>query len=212
MHCRGNHPSCIRCASPEPTRMQYGNKPMTNLAKNTFAQTSRLSALWDDLLSDPVPPRPVTRRGGREPVSPPLPRDLEHTEHPSAPGTYGPDDFPDAARPVTRMWKNSLGTIWQTLLEPVPLSMDPADSEPEVVSEMSIEAAHEEALALISPFRWNPKPAWTNTPIPQRPPLSNAPAPHHAVTRPKIPLRPLHKRPFYKRFFFYLQHWLNKPK
>ena len=177
----------------------------TNIVRNTFKKTSRLAELWADLLSDPVPPRPAARLEGRDPGR----------EHPSLPGSYAPDRFPDAASPVTRIWKNSLEMAWHTLIElenpePGPLSMGQANSEPDALSDTSIEAAHEEALALISPFRWDPRPAWTNTPVQHGPPLSNAAVP--PVTRPKIPLRPLHKRPFYKRFFFYLHHWLSKPK
>jgi hypothetical protein len=168
---------------------------MTNTARNTFKQTSRLAELWDELRSDPVPPRPPARLAGRDPAS-------------------SPSDLEGPPLPVTRSWRNSLGKVWQTLMElentePDPLSIDPANSEH---AEMSIEAAHEEALALMSPFRWDPKPAWTSAPLPQRPPLSSTAMPHRAVTRPRIPLRPLHKRPFYKRFFFYLQHWLSNPK
>lgn len=192
---------------------------MTNTVKNTLKQTSRLSQLWDDLLSDPVAPRPAAKERmttAARFVSPPFAPDLKR---PSLPGDYKRDSFTrtDATRPVNSIWRNSLERVFHTLTEmensePTPLSIDKANSEPEALSDLSIETAHEEVLALISPFRWDPKPAWINAPIQHKHPVSNAAVPHRSVTRPKIPLRPLHKQPFYKRFFFYLHPWLSRPK
>jgi hypothetical protein len=161
--------------------------------KNTLKQTSRLSKLWDDLLSDPVPPRP------------------------SLPGNYEPDHFSDATKPGHSLWKNSLETFFHTLIEletaePSRLSIEQPNSEREVFSDISLETAHEKSLSMISPFRWEPKPAWINAPLQQKPPISNPAVPQRSAARPKIPLRPLHKQPFYKRFFFYLRRWLSRPK
>jgi hypothetical protein len=190
--------------------------------KNTLKQTSRLSELWDDLLSDPVSPRPVAKEkmttAARLEVSYPVsPLFAPALKRPSLPGNYEPDRFPHAAKPVNSSWRNSLEGLFHNLIEletaePSPLSMERANSESEAISDLSIETAHEESLALISSFRWEPKPAWVNAPIQQKPPLPNAAVPQRSAARPKIPLRPLHKQPFYKRFFFYLRRWLSRPK
>jgi hypothetical protein len=89
-------------------------------------------------------------------------------------------------------------------------SADQASAERETVSEMSIEEAHEESLSISSPFRWEPKPAWVNAPVPSTAPLSSLVDPRRFAAMPKIPLRPLHKQPFYSRFFFYLRHWRSR--
>ena len=190
---------------------------MPDTVKNTLRQTSRLSELWNDLLSDPVAPRPPAKESMSIAAS--LEVGYPDLKRTSLLSHYEPDCFTptEATKPVNSIWRNSLEGLFHNLIvlesaEPSPLSTDKANSESETFSDMSIEAAHEEVLSLISPFRWEPKPAWINAPIQHRPPLSNAAAPQRSAVRPKIPLRPLHKQPFYKRFFFYLHRWLSRPK
>lgn len=73
-------------------------------------------------------------------------------------------------------------------------------------------AAHEASLALSNPFHWEPKPSWTAAPARSNHQFSNAVHPQRFAQRPKIPMRPLHKQPFYQRFFFYLRCWLSRLK
>jgi hypothetical protein len=113
---------------------------------------------------------------------------------------------------VSRNWRVDLAKLFHNLLEEVASprpSADEAISEGEVFSDISLQVAHEEILAWSSPFRWEPKPAWINAPGQSNPPFSNMTDPRSFAPRPKIPIRPLHKQPFYKRIFFYLRRWLS---
>jgi len=118
---------------------------------------------------------------------------------------------------VIRRWRADLTTLFHSLLERVEAESpspapDEAISQGEVFSELSVEAAHEAALSLSSPFHWEPKPAWINVPVQSNPPFAKITDPQRFAPRPKIPLRPLHKQPFYRRFFFYLRRWLSRPR
>ena len=64
-------------------------------------------------------------------------------------------------------------------------------------------------VSIASPFRWEPKHAWINSISRSNPVFSNTAHPRLFLARPKIPIRPLHKQPFYRRFFFYLRRWLS---
>lgn len=197
---------------------------MADTVKNTLKQTSRLSKLWDDLRDDPVSPRPLANESRTAsahlemgyPVSAPFAADLKH---PSLVSHYEPERFTatDTAKPVTSIWRNSLEGLFHALValepaEPSPLSIGTADPEPEAPADMPVETAPEELLSVSSPFRWEPKPAWIYAPTPQKPPFPNPAAPPRFADRPRIPLRPLHKQPFYKRLFFYVHRWLTTPK
>jgi hypothetical protein len=119
----------------------------------------------------------------------------------------------DNPKPVSRSRRVDLAKLFHNLLQDVESprpSADEAISEGEVFSAMSLKAAHEEILSWSSPFRWEPKPAWINAPVQSNPPFSNMTDPRCFAPRPKIPIRPLHKQPFYKRFFFYLRRWLSR--
>ena len=119
----------------------------------------------------------------------------------------------DIPQPVSRRWRVDLAKLFHNLFEnaasPLPSAAE-AISAGEVFSDMSLKAAHEEILSLSSPFRWEPKPAWVNAPVQSNPPFSNMTDPRGFLPRPKIPIRPLHKQPFYRRFFFYLRRWLSR--
>jgi hypothetical protein len=55
-----------------------------------------------------------------------------------------------------------------------------------------------------------PKPAWIKASAQINPPVVGAGETRRLVHKPKIPLRPLHKQPFYRRIFFYLRNWLSR--
>jgi hypothetical protein len=112
-------------------------------------------------------------------------------------------------------WKVDLTTLFHSLLEPQVLESPTPSAGEEIFEgkafpEPSLDAAHEASLAVTSPFHWEPKPAWVNRPGHFTPAFVNPADPQRFVPRPKIPLRPLHKQPFYRRFFFYLRHWLDR--
>jgi hypothetical protein len=111
-------------------------------------------------------------------------------------------------------WQGSLenlfrGAVEVTDPEPASIALEEPAVEPATTSDMTIAAAHEETLSFSSPFRWEPKPAWISAVNPPAPPASHLIDPRHFVARSKIPARPLHKQPFYRRFFFYLRRWLS---
>ena len=204
----------------------------------TPKRNDRLAQLWDDLLADPVAPQPATKQGRKVDArfesnyvaSPSLSPGwelpsllsvpeigvmersyvvLEEAER-MEPALFTGTDQPE---PVSRSWRAELAKLFHYLLEDVESTQPSADeaiSEGEVVSDMSLEAAHKEILSLSSPFRWEPKPAWINAPVQSNPPFTNMTDPRLFAPRPKIPLRPLHKQPFYRRFFFYLRRWLSR--
>ena len=130
-----------------------------------------------------------------------------------------PDRFPPAPvnppKPVRPTWRDSLQTFFSTLVEPV--NTDPAlllleveNSDSEAPASMTLKTAHEESLSFSSPFRWEPKPAWINTPVQSSPRSPGVTDVQRLAFRPKIPLRPLHKQRFYRRLFFYLRGWLSR--
>jgi hypothetical protein len=55
-----------------------------------------------------------------------------------------------------------------------------------------------------------PKPAWTKASAQINPPSVGTGETRRLLYKPKIPLRPLHKQPFYRRIFFYLRNWLSR--
>ena len=121
----------------------------------------------------------------------------------------------DAAEPVSTPWRDTLDTLLHGLEklvngEPSALSMEEANTETEASSDPSLEAASQESGSIASPFRWEPKPAWINAPSPSKPPFPRAANTGPRVYIPKIPMRPLHKQPIYRRVFFYLRGWLSR--
>ena len=211
---------------------------MPDAILTTPKRSDRLAQLWDDLLADPVAPHPAAKPGRTVDArfernyvaSLPLASDWERPSISSVPEirlmerSYTvleeaermepvPFTGTDKPEPVSRSWRVDLAKLFHFLLEDIASprpSADEAISEGEVFSDMSLKAAHEEVLALSSPFRWEPKPAWINAPVQSNPPFSNMTDPRCFAPRPKIPIRPLHKQPFYRRFFFYLRRWLSR--
>jgi hypothetical protein len=179
------------------------------MAATYFTSTKRddrLAQLWQELLADPVPLQPAAEM--RRPLGEPV-----------GVGQHEPVSLMAAAdaRPVSRGWRVDLAKLFHSLLEPevaeppFPSAVG-AISEAEAFPEMSIEAAHEASLSYSTPFRWEPKPDWINPPARPVPPFSSTTDVRRFAPWPKIPLRPLHKQPFYKRFFFYLHRWLSRQK
>ena len=128
-----------------------------------------------------------------------------------------PDPFPpaDAAEPVREDWRDSFDRLLHGVeelanTEPPVSSAEETTFEREAFPDVAIEAAHEESLSFASPFRWDPKPAWVDVPIPPKHPGPETEAARRLVYRPKIPIRPLHKQPMYRRLFFYLRGWLSR--
>jgi hypothetical protein len=119
----------------------------------------------------------------------------------------------DTADPASAPWRESLDRLLHSLveLESTAVSSPPVEevASPEV-SDLSMEAAHEEALSFSSPFHWEPKPAWIRAPAPPKRSASETVDVRRLVYIPKIPIRPLHKQPFYRRIFFYLRGWLSR--
>ena len=171
--------------------------PMAATFFTSPKSNDRLAQLWEELRADPVPPHPAGKgwvTAGR--------RFEMNTELVPFIGTDKPE-------PVSRRWKADLVKLFHSLLETVDVD---SPSPEEASSESSLEAAHEAALSLHSPFHWEPKPAWVSAPVPSNPPFAKITDPRRFAPRPKIPLRPLHKQPFYRRLFFYLRRWLNRPR
>ena len=221
-------------------------KPMQETIHTTRQQTTRLSRLWNDLLSDPVAPHPIAKQK----MAVRVPLEVEYAHSP----LFAPDpevpvllNLPETSlsansyataeeepgEPVlltnevlarlmaadetatTRpAWRDSLENLFRSAVEvedsqPASVSFEEPDSEPTAAPDMTIAAAHEETLTFSSPFRWEPRPDWVNSASPPAPPASHLVDPRHFVARPRIPSRPLHKQPFYRRFFFYLRRWLS---
>jgi hypothetical protein len=143
---------------------------------------ARLARLWEDLLADAVHPRPAAAQGRTAAM---MLQEVERRE----PALLSRN------QPVSRSWRADLAGWLRSLVEledAVVLSADEANSEP-------------------SPFRWEPKRTWLSVPGRSNPPFSKASdARRLAPRRPNIPIRPLHKQPFYRRFVFYLRRWLNR--
>lgn len=198
------HPHCARFRVTRRRNLRH--KPMAATFLTTPKTSDRLAQLWEELRADPVPFQPVTKPG-RTVDAPVLLRQ----------DALLPRMAIDDPRPENRSWRVDLARLFQSLWEPAVAESDPASaveaiSEGEAPQEVSMAAAHEAVLALSTPFRWEPRPAWIAAPAPPNHQSPNTVHPQHFVARPKIPLRPLHKRPFYKRLFFYLRRWLNRPQ
>src|SRR5574341_1212280 len=209
-------------------------KPMSDTVFTTPNGDARLARLWEDLLADPVPPQPAAT--GRRVVAARFER---NDGRPLPPAHWrGPDTAPairlrarssvggeagtgattvlqqaewrrpifvsqdEGAKRVSRSWRVDLATWLRNLVE-----LEDADSARPAAGEANSEDAF---LSIPSPFRWEPKRTGIRLPFRSGPPFSKATDPRRfAPRRPKIPVRPLHKQPFYKRFFFYLRRWLS---
>jgi hypothetical protein len=90
------------------------------------------------------------------------------------------------------------------------VSTGEANSESEASSPLPFEAAHTEFSFFSPTLGLDPRPAWVKAPLQPDPALPATADPRRLVYRPKFPLRPLHKRPFYQRLFFYLRGWLSR--
>jgi len=122
---------------------------------------------------------------------------------------------PQAAEPVSHPWKDSLESLLNSLTElqdsgHSALPVEEASSETEAASDVPVEPAPEESVTFSSPFRWEPKPAWIDVHVQPQTPYPNAANTGSRIYSSKIPFRPLHKQPFYRRFFFYLRGWLSR--
>jgi hypothetical protein len=208
-----------------------------DIVNKTYKTTDRLTQMWEDLLANPVAPEPPARAGmslnvaaGRDslpllrmPEIPPensiilrtspaqevewiVPVPLKGAE----PEGFIPVQV-EPAGPVRKTWKESLGNFFESLVElantKAPFSVEAAS--PDAPAAMTLEVAHEESLSYSSPFRWEPKPSWISAPVQTNPRSPNMTDVERLVFKPKIPLRPLHKQRFYRRFFFYLRRWLG---
>jgi hypothetical protein len=161
----------------------------------------RLAQLWEELRTDPVPLQPA----GKHPRTLAAPVLVSLDE---------PFSFPAVDKPEgeIRSWRVDLAKLFHSLLEPEV----PAPAEVPVVEAIAegealpatMAAAHEASLSLSTPFHWEPKPAWTSGPARATAAFTNTSHPPRFAAKPKIPIRPLHKQPFYKRFLFYLRRWL----
>ena len=121
----------------------------------------------------------------------------------------------EAAEPVSHAWKDSLERLLNSLTEledhgRSALSVEEASSETEASSDVPVEAGPEESVTFSSPFRWEPKPAWVDVRVQPQMPYRSAANTGSRIYSSKIPFRPLHKQPFYRRFFFYLRGWLSR--
>ena len=120
----------------------------------------------------------------------------------------------EAAEPVSHPWKDSFERLLNSLTEledpgRSALSVEEASSETEASSDVPVEAASAESVTFSSPFRWEPKPAWVDVRVQPQMPYPNAANTGSRIYSSRIPFRPLHKQPFYRRFFFYLRSWLS---
>jgi hypothetical protein len=164
----------------------------------------RLAQLWEELRADAVPLQPAIKQA-RTVGAPVVLRQDELLP-------FIATDYP---RPENRSWRVDLARLFHSLLEPK-VTESPLPSGAETISEgeaspeASMAAAHEASLALSTPFHWDPKPAWIESPARSYHQFSNTIHPPRFAPRPKIPVRPLHKQPFYRRFFFYLRRWLSR--
>jgi hypothetical protein len=119
------------------------------------------------------------------------------------------DAFPPAD---SHPWRDSLDRLLHSVEalvndEPSAAPAEEGTSESEALSEseLSMKAAHEEALSFSSSFPQEPRPAWVK--------VQSQPNPASTLPRayiPKIPTRPLHKQPLYRRLFYYLRLWLSR--
>ena len=147
----------------------------------------RLAQLWADLLADPVPPQPAAPRQGPAGMTVPL----------------------QQGQALRRNWRVDLRILFHSLLEPEVFE-PPLSSAGDEAFEGATFSERSPDVAVTSPFHWEPKAAWIARPGHFTPAFLNPADPRRFIPRPKIPLRPLHKQPFYRRFFFYLSRWLNR--
>jgi hypothetical protein len=193
-------PACFKL----PGGGNLRHKPMAATFFTSPKTNDRLTQLWEELRADPVPLQPPTKQGRTAGV----PVVLRHEEL----LPFMPTDYP---KPENRSWRVDLVKLFHSLLEPevaespLPSGVE-AISEGDTSPEASMAAAHEASLALSTPFHWDPKPAWIDSPARPNYQFSNTIHPPRFAPRPKIPIRPLHKQPFYQRFFFYLRRWLSR--
>ena len=168
--------------STSPKGGNHRSRPMPDKVFPTPKMNERLARLWDGLLAEPVLPHPEYTQ--QSIVVPPQKTDR------SGLGLLHRDE------PVRPSWRNGLARWFQDTMElqegrvTLP-SADEANSEP-------------------SPFRWEPKHTGMNVPGRSNGLFSNTiNTRRFAPRRTKIPIRPLHKQPFYRRFLFYLRRWLS---
>ena len=92
-----------------------------------------------------------------------------------------------------------------------PGSAEEPNPEQEESSSLPFEDTSSAEFSFFTPtLGLDPKPAWIHVPAGPNPPATGTADARHLVYKPKIPLRPLHKQPFYRRLFFYLRAWLNR--
>jgi len=118
---------------------------------------------------------------------------------------------------VSRPWRDSLQTLFQSLVElqdpaESALPVEATDPEMKVIASLPAEAVSGESVPYSSPFRWDPKPIRINVSIQPKPLIQDTTGRRRPVYAPKILIRPLHKRPFYQRLFFYLNRIFRKRK
>src|SRR5574341_17496 len=123
-----------------------------------------------------------------------------------------PSTSTDAAGPVSSHWRDTLDIVLHGLEElvkdePPALSAEEASTETEALGGPSLDALDQGSDSYPSPFRWDPRPAWIDVPSPPKPPFPNTAVAPPSVFISRIPRRPLHKQPFYRRIFFYLRGW-----
>jgi hypothetical protein len=200
----------------------------------TYTTTDRLARMWEDLLANPVAPEPAAKERippelapvwslqGGEPEIPliaPFAPAWEEGRLDPLPVNHGESNhrIPAAivaAEPVRRPWRDALENFFDNLVElvntKVPFSVGVTSSETEAAPATTLESAHQDSLSYSSPFRWEPKPSWLTAPVQSNPRTPTIPDIERLVFRPKIPLRPLHKQRFYRRFLFYLRGWLSR--
>lgn len=155
----------------------------------------RLARLWEELLADSVPPRPASI--GRMAIADRFERnELPEVER-SAPVPLIQDEA------VSRGGRANLAR-WLRYLVELEDGRSASPSAAEAPSE-----GQASADSLPSPFRWEPKRGGTSLPNRSGRPFSNSTDPRRSSRGPKIPICPLHKQPFYRRFLFYLRRWLS---
>ncbi len=157
MHPPGNRPSSKwNAAVDSPGGGYFRYRPMATAYFTNPKAKDRLAQLWSDLRAEAVPFYPIA----------PQKKAVHATLH------LGQDER------IRRNWKADLSTLFESLLEPemekppIPFAAE-ASSKGDALSELSIEAAHDAALALSSPFHWEPKPAWIKLPGRSTPALLN---------------------------------------
>ena len=218
---------------------RYKPAPETS-GRKSRKQTERLSQLWEILLSDPVAPIPlaIDRQiaQARLEVSAPV----SSTFAPSPELSFfltQPETRPDisvTALPLVAVEEDaehsalseSAGQMSTGLVSAGPgspglsstglvstglSSAEEANPEQEESSSLPFEDTGPTEFSFFTPtLGLDPKPAWIHVPAGPPPPATGTADARHLVYKPKIPLRPLHKQPFYRRLFFYLRAWLSR--